>query len=102
MWVVIGLVVAIVFLVMALWLRTREIALTWYEWLLGALGLVLLLFSLQNFFASAAELEPIAPGMFLLVFGLPALVLLAVAFFLPLWRYYRSVNRGKESGQQAA
>lgn len=90
MWVFIGLVITAAFIVTALWLHTRKIDLHWYEWLLACLGLVILMFALQNFFASSAEMEPVAPGRFLTVFGTPAFVILAVAFFLPLWRYFRS------------
>ena len=99
MWILIGAVVAAAFLAMALWLRKRKISLTWYDWLLGFLGLALLLFALQNFFASMAELEPTAPGMFLLVFGLPALILLAIAFSLPWLRHFLSRRSKSAAGQ---
>ena len=89
MWLFIGLTLGIALLLLVLWLRSRKIVLTWYEWLLGALGLALLLFSLQNYIASTAELEPMAPGMFLLVFGLPGLVLVLLSIGLPWWRHFR-------------
>ena len=55
---------------------------TWYEWLIGIIGVALLLFTVQNYFGSQAELEPKVANMFLLVTGLPALILLAVAWQL--------------------
>jgi hypothetical protein len=101
MWVFIGLIGALVFLALAWWFRRHNTSLTWYEWLIGALGVVLLFFTMQNYFASVAELEPFAPGMFLLVFGIPALVLILIALLLPLWRYFRSARRDKQTGEAA-
>ena len=75
MWIIIGLVAALLFGAAAYWLKLRNIILRWYEWVLGIAGLALLLFTLQNYYASKAEFEPTAPVMFLVVFGIPALVL---------------------------
>ncbi|MBA7687060.1 hypothetical protein ES703_95520 [subsurface metagenome] len=82
MWLIIGLIVGAALLALVLWLRGRDIKVTWYEWLIGIVGLLLLLFTIQNFTGSFAELEPTAAYMFLLVTGLPALILLAVAWQL--------------------
>jgi hypothetical protein len=78
-----GLLVVLALVTLAYWLKQRGITVRWYEWLLGSLGLILLVFSLQNYFAATREFEPAAPVMFLLVFGLPALVLLVLAVGLP-------------------
>ncbi len=69
-------------LAMILWMRNRDIKATWYEWLIGIAGFLMLLFAVQNFFASYAEAEPNAAIMFLPVLGLPALILLGVAWQL--------------------
>jgi TRAP-type uncharacterized transport system fused permease subunit len=90
MWLFIGLLIGIVLLLLAFWSKSKKIGVVWYEWLLGILGLALLLFTFQNYRASVAEFEPTAPGMFLLVFGLPGLVLMVVSILLAGWRYYRS------------
>ena len=82
MWLVIGLIVGALILGLAMWLRSRSMSMTWYEWLIGIIGLALLLFTVQNYFGSQAELEPKAANMFLLVTGLPALILLAVTWQL--------------------
>ena len=50
--------------------------------LIGLKGVALLLFTVQNYFGSQAELEPKAANMFLLVTGLPAVILLLVAWQL--------------------
>jgi len=83
------------------WLRGRGIKLAWYEWLVGILGITTLLFTIQNYQASVAELEPTAPGMFLVVFGIPAVILLALAVFLVWFRHFRVVKKEKGSSQAA-
>ncbi|MBA7468401.1 hypothetical protein ES707_03650 [subsurface metagenome] len=88
MWFIIGLVAGATLLALVPWLRSRDIKVTWYEWLIGVIGLALLLFTIQNFVGSFAELEPTAAWMFLLVTGLPALILLTVAWQLA-WRRHR-------------
>jgi uncharacterized membrane protein len=82
MWLIIGLIAGAAVLGLVLWMRGKDVAVKWYEWLIGALGLVLLLFTIQNFAGSLAELESTAANMFLLVTGLPAIILLAVSWQL--------------------
>ena len=60
MWLIIGLVIGAALVTLALWLRGRRIVVKWYEWLIGAIGLLLLLFTIQNFVASFAEYEEYA------------------------------------------
>ena len=82
MWLVIGLIIgaALIWLVSAM--KGKGISMKWYEWIIGIIGLALLLFTVQNYFGSQAELEPTAANMFLLVTGLPALILLLVTWQL--------------------
>ncbi len=86
MWLIIGLILGAAFLGLMMGLRTKKISLTWYEWLIGAIGVLMLLFTVQNYFGSLAEVEPKAASLFLLVTGLPSLVLLAVAWQLAVRR----------------
>jgi len=82
MWFIIGLLVGALFLGF-MWLqKRRNFKLTWYEWLLGIAGLALLLFTVQNYLGSYVEIEPKAATMFLLVTGLPSLILLALTWQL--------------------
>ena len=78
MWLVIGLIVGAGVFWLASWMSSKKMAFTWYEWVIGIIGLLLLLFTIQNFFGSQAELEPKAANMFLLVTGLPAVILLVL------------------------
>jgi hypothetical protein len=82
MWLIIGLIAGAAVLGLVVWMRGKDIAVKWYEGIIGALGLVLLLFTIQNFAGSLAELESTAANMFLLVTGLPAIILLAVTWQL--------------------
>jgi uncharacterized membrane protein len=86
MWLIIGLIVGAAILGLAMWMRGKNLSLTWYEWLIGVIGLVLILFTVQNFAGSFAELESNAAYMFLLVTGLPGLILLAVTWQLAVRR----------------
>ena len=89
MWFIVALVVGAGITALIYWLRSRDIKVSWYEWLIGAVGLLLLLFAIQSFAASLAEDESTAANMYLLVTGLPALVLLAVAWQF-VWRRHRA------------
>lgn len=90
-YIIIGLILGGGLLALALWLRARNIKTTWYDWLIGVIGAALLAFTIQNFFASFTELSPSAAWMFLLVTGLPALILFAVAGQL-VWRRNRRLT----------
>ena len=90
MWFLLGIALGAGLLLLVLWLRTRGINLTWYEWVLGIIGMALMLFTLQNYQASVSEFEPTAPGMFLLVFGIPALAFILLTAFLVWFRQYRA------------
>jgi len=78
MWLIAGLIVGAGVFWLASWMNSRNMRFTWYEWVIGIIGLLLLLFTIQNFFGSQAELEPKAASMFLLVTGLPAVILLVI------------------------
>jgi uncharacterized membrane protein YeaQ/YmgE (transglycosylase-associated protein family) len=82
MWLVIGLVIGALLIWLVSVMKGKGISMKWYEWIIGLIGLALLLFTVQNFFGSKAELEPTAANMFLLITGLPALILLAVTWQL--------------------
>jgi hypothetical protein len=93
MWLFLGFIASAVYLAVILWLRSKNTFLKWYEWTLGIIGLLLLAFALQNYFASVKELEPIAPGIFMLVFGIPAGCFVLISVLFPLLRYFRSSRK---------
>ena len=79
MWFIIALVIGAAVAGLIFFLNSRGIKVSWYEWLIGIVGLALLLFTIQNYGASLNEFESGAATTFLLVTGLPAVILLAIA-----------------------
>ncbi len=76
LWLILGLLLGAGFF----WLATSgKVKFRWYEWILVVLGVILILFAIQNYSASQFELEPRAAGIMLWLFGLPGLVLAALA-----------------------
>jgi hypothetical protein len=91
MWFIFGLIVGAGILTLVLWLRNRNIGMKWYEWLIGVIGLGLLLLMIQNIIGSVREMETLAAWQFLWIIGLPALILLSLAWWLP-WRRHRKTS----------
>ena len=79
MWFIIALILGGLVGALALWMRSKDMKMAWYTWLIGIVGLFLLLFTIQNYVGSVNEFESSAASMFLLVLGIPAVILLAVA-----------------------
>ncbi len=95
-WFVFGVIVGAGGYGLAVWLRRTVVRITWYEWTLGVIALVLALLALQNLFASRAEMEDKAGWMGLLFLGLPAVVLAAIVGGL-VWRRGTVAQAPKES-----
>jgi len=98
MWLGIGFILGVVLIALVFWLRSRKIAVAWYSWVLAGIGMLLLLFTIWNVSTSLAEYETVAAWNSMLVFALPAIILLAIAFLLPWWRYFRK-GRGERNGE---
>ena len=90
MWFIVALIVGVLVGALVLWLRSRDIKVAWYEWLIGILGLLLLLFGIQNYFGSLAEFDGTA-NLYLLVVVLPGIILGAVVAAL-IWRRQRAAG----------
>lgn len=78
MWFFFGIAIGGAVLALLLWLRNHNIMVKWYEWLIGALGLLMVLMAINLFAGSQAEHYPGASWLGLLMFGVPALILLAI------------------------
>jgi len=89
MWIIIFFALGIGLTLLFVWLRSRQITVNWWEWLLGALGLLALLMAIQNFVTSFAELESDAAWLMLATFGVPALILLGIPASR-IWRRFRA------------
>lgn len=84
MWLITGLIFGAALLGLVIWMRSKNISLTWYEWLIGAIGLLLLFWTTELVTGSAGAVGEPASGiwLFLLLMGLPALILLVIAWRL--------------------
>ncbi len=81
-WLILGLLIGVGGYWLVGWTRAKGVKIAWYEWLIAVIGLLFALAAIQNFFASNAELEPGAAWILLALFGIPALVLGAIDWFL--------------------
>ena len=77
-WSIVFVLVGAGLLALVYWLRNRNMETKWYDWLIGLVGLILFLWTWQNFAGSLREGFPQASLMFLLITGLPSLVLLGI------------------------
>ncbi|MBI4789193.1 MAG: dehalogenase [Chloroflexi bacterium] len=91
LWLIIGLIVGVGGWWLVSWAGKKKLGVKWYEWLLTALAVGFALLAIQNFQASLAELEPGAAGILLALFGIPAVILEAIAAFL-VWRRQKGVK----------
>ncbi|HEX9075346.1 MAG TPA: dehalogenase [Anaerolineae bacterium] len=82
LWLLVGLIVGIGAYWLVSRLRARNVNVTWYEWALVVIAVILALLAIQNFEASIAELETQAAWILLALFGVPAVVAAAVAWLL--------------------
>ena len=92
MWLVIGVVVGASLSILAFWLRHHGIKLKLYDWLVGASGFGLLLFTIQNVTASIAEHENNPALNFARIFGIPAFALLLIFTGLIWYRRRAGIN----------
>lgn len=90
-----GLFVGIVFLTAfaagfaVAWFIAKGISVKWYEWLLGGLGVIGIIATAQHSIATFLERAPHTFGPGLALFGIPTVLLFAVAGQL-IWRRNRS------------
>ena len=66
------------------WTHNHKISIPWYGWIIGGLGIIVLFFAVQNFWSGLTEFENRAAWLFLLLFGLPGILLIALAARLTL------------------
>ncbi len=95
-WLILGVIIGVGGWWLVSWTRKQNLRVTWYEWLLAVLAVVFALFAIQNYFASVAELEAQAGAIMLALFGVPALILAAIAWFL-VWRRQKSAQAPKSA-----
>ncbi|XUX00115.1 MAG: dehalogenase [Dehalogenimonas sp.] len=78
LWMILTLGAGIGVTLLIRWIRQRRIKVAWYDWLLWVIGFALLAFTIQNFYAAFQEKVVRAAYMFLLLPGVPAILLLTL------------------------
>ncbi|XUX00166.1 MAG: dehalogenase [Dehalogenimonas sp.] len=86
MWLVVALIIGFAAAALIFGMRSKGFSLSWYEWIIGLVGLALVLFAAQNFIEVRDEFNPSAANKFLLFVGLPGLILMVAAWQLALRR----------------
>jgi phosphatidylserine synthase len=71
------------------WAKNKNVSIKWWEWVLGLLGVVLVSLTVQNIMAADYEEVSRTVVPFLLVTGLPGLILLVIPW-QTVWRRMRS------------
>ncbi len=82
MWFIIALVLGAGLAALVLWLRSRDTKVAWYVWLMGIIGLLLVLLAIQHYTGSLVELYPQAGWLGALIIGVPGLILIVLAWQL--------------------
>lgn len=94
-----GMIAGAALMGLVFWLVQKEIAVKWYEWLIGAIGFMTAVWAVHDFFASIAEHNEAAGRTLLWILGIPALILLSLAVFLPWRRIGKSKAVNAETGK---
>lgn len=76
MWLIVGLLIGAVVVYLA---QNRQVKLAPLDWVLFAFAVVFMLLALANYSGSMEEREPLAATVLLASFGIPGLILLAIA-----------------------
>jgi hypothetical protein len=85
MWLILGALIGAGLSILVVWLRSHKIKIGWYQSVIAALGLLLVLFAIENARTSFSEFERIAAAKTLLVFGAPGVLLILLSAAL-VWR----------------
>ncbi|MCL2475163.1 MAG: dehalogenase [Chloroflexi bacterium] len=78
LWTLFTIILVVAVTLLVVYTIVKKISVRWWEWLIGGIGLVLLVFALQNFVGALAESENHAAWTFLLTLGIPAIILIAL------------------------
>lgn len=90
MWFIIGIILGGTILALIWLMRNKGVSFTWYEWIMGIVGVALLLYGIQNLVGGIVETEATAGWLIMLIFGIPALILLTAT-----WQLVRRHQRVK-------
>jgi len=82
-WFFVALALGVGLTLLVMWIRNNKIVVRWYDYLMGIAGLLLLLLAIQHLAGSLViEKYTTAGWLGALIFGLPAIILMLVPYFL--------------------
>lgn len=87
-WLIVGILIGAVAVYLA---QSRQLKLAPLDWVLFAVAVVFVLLALANYTGSMEEREPLAATVLLASFGIPGLILLAIAG-VRVWRRRSTVS----------
>lgn len=96
LWLVLGIAIGFGLFMIISRFKAGRFNVKWYQWVLGIVSLLMILFTVQNYFGLLEELEPQAARFMLLAAGLPAIILAALIWVIP---YFANSQKKKSSGQ---
>lgn len=79
LWIVIAVLLTLGFVQLFAWLKRNDIKPAWWVWLVGAVGLLLVLMAVQHYVGTLEEMYFTAAWMGALILGIPGVILLAVS-----------------------
>lgn len=94
-WLIAGLVVGAIFGFLAFGAVAGRFKVRWYQWLLAIAAAAMYLLAAQNYLGFLDELEPGIANLMLVMLGLPALVLTALIWVIPMITGRGSGRSGK-------
>lgn len=100
LWLILGLIAGLVLAYVISGSRAGKIQVLWYQWVLAAAAVALMLLTIQNYLALLDELEPAAAALTWVVFGLPAVILAALIWVIP-WTVPAVARLGAGRGAKA-
>ena len=83
LWFFVALALGIGLTLLVMWIRNKKVVVKWYDYLMGIIGLLLLLLAIQHL-AGTLVIEKYTTAAWLgaIIFGLPAIILLLVPYFM--------------------
>lgn len=79
LWLILGIITGLVLA----YVIAGRVQVLWYQWVLAAAAVALMLLTIQNYLALLDEQEPAAAALMWVLFGLPAIILAALIWVIP-------------------
>ena len=87
LWFFVALALGIGLTLLVMWIRNNKVAVRWYDYLMGIIGLLLMLLAIQHLAGSLVIEKYVTAGwMGALIFGVPAIILMLIPYFLVIRR----------------